>query len=168
MWVAGSLFVSVVASQNFYTIDVLLSEMPNASFREAVLRLGHQDARDMLRYLSSELNRLYFQMWNVLQVVLGFVVLRLVVRADAARAPRWTVAAMLVVVVLMFLWLAPAITALGRGLDFVPRDPPPATLARFGVLHAVYAVLEVAKGLAGIAVVAMLNRLEKREWSLAR
>lgn len=162
-WVAGSLIVSVVASQNFYTIDTLLSEMTNTSFRDVVLRLGPQDARDMLRYLSSELNRLYFQLWNVMQLVIGAVTLRLVWAAPVARAARWIVLAMLGVVMLMLLWLGPEITAVGRGLDFVPRDPSPPALERFGMLHAAYATLEVLKGIAGLVVAAMLARADGKE-----
>ena len=40
-----------------------------------VQKLGQPAARELLRYLSSELNRLYFQMWNVAQIVLGVAAL---------------------------------------------------------------------------------------------
>jgi hypothetical protein len=67
VWLAGTILVSVVAAQNFFTIDRLLAESPNATFMSLVERIGRSEARDLLRYLSSELNRLYFQMWNVTQ-----------------------------------------------------------------------------------------------------
>src|SRR6185503_4538755 len=60
-WLMGSICTSVVATQNFYTIDRLLAASPNDHFRSAVGQLGQPQARDLLRYLSSELNRLYFQ-----------------------------------------------------------------------------------------------------------
>ena len=64
-WLAGTVCTSVVATENFYTIDRLLAGSSNAAFSAAVQRLGPLEARDLLRYLSSELNRLYFQltMW---------------------------------------------------------------------------------------------------------
>src|SRR5207247_4279623 len=64
-WLAGTVCTSVVATENFYTIDRLLAGSPNAAFSAALQRLGPPEARDLLRYLSSELNRLYFQltMW---------------------------------------------------------------------------------------------------------
>src|SRR5688572_27965761 len=74
VWLAGTILVSVVAAQNFYTIERLLAESPNASFMSLVERIGRSEARDLLRYLSSELNRLYFQMWNVTQFVIGTLV----------------------------------------------------------------------------------------------
>ena len=156
-WLMGSLCTSVVATQNFYTIDRLLAASPNGHFTNAVAQLGQPLARDLLRYLSSELNRLYFQMWNAAQFVLGALVLWLASRAGSAhplytgRAAR-AVAAMLAIVVAMALWLTPAIVSLGRSLDFVPREPPPPGMQRFWVLHAAYTSLEMFKlAIGGVA-----------------
>src|SRR5215510_12447131 len=102
-WIAGSICTSVVATENFYTIDRLLTARANPAFASAVDRLGSPTGRDLLRYLSSELNRLYFQMWNVAQLVLGATALWLV----AGRARRG-VMAMLAIVVLMLAYLTPA------------------------------------------------------------
>ena len=75
MWIMGSICMSVVATENFYTIDRLLDGSTNVEFHRATQQLGHAPARDLLRYLSSELNRLYFQAWNVAQLVLGCLAL---------------------------------------------------------------------------------------------
>src|SRR5712691_1100635 len=64
----------------------------------------------------------------------------------------WGVVAMLASVVLMLVWLTPAIVSLGRSLDFVPRDPSPPGMQRFWVLHAAYTSLEMIKLVAGIVV----------------
>ena len=50
-WMAGTICVSVVATENFYTIDRLLAARANAAFASAVDRLGAVEARDLLRYL---------------------------------------------------------------------------------------------------------------------
>src|SRR5262245_63681358 len=128
-WIAGSICSSIVATENFYTIDRLLASSPNAAFAHAVQQLGQPQARDLLRYLSSELNRLYFQMWNAAQLALGALALWLV----AGRARRGVIA-MLAIVVLMLAYLTPAIVSLGRSLDFVPRDPSPPGMQRFWIL----------------------------------
>src|SRR5262249_8828385 len=128
-WIAGSIWTSVVATQNFYTIDRLLAASPNASFSSVVQRLGQPEARDLLRYLSSELNRLYFRIWNVAQIGIAALTLWLI----AGRTPRdvrlgrarTLVVGMLSVVVLMLVYLTPQIVSIGRSLDFVPRDPVP-------------------------------------------
>jgi hypothetical protein len=143
-WLMGTICMSIVATENFYTIDRMLAARANPAFASAVDRLGSPAARDLLRYLSSELNRLYFQMWNVAQLVLGATALWLV----AGRARRG-VMAMLAIVLLMLVYLTPAIVSLGRSLDFVPRDPPPSGMQRFWILHGAYTSLEMIKLLVG-------------------
>ena len=158
-WIAGSICSSVVATENFYTIDRLLAERSNAAFASAVDRLGSPQARDLLRYLSSELNRLYFQLWNWAQLALGFTALWLTWPSrDGASARlrkiRVAVVSMLAIVVFMLAWLTPAIVTLGRSLDFVPRDPAPQGMQRFWILHGTYTSLEMIKLVVG-AVVAL-------------
>jgi hypothetical protein len=162
-WTMGSICVSLVATQNFYTVDRLLESRPNAAFAAMVQKLGQPAVRELLRFLSSELNRLYFQMWNVAQVVLGVTALWLVSRRNAAgakadgSAPK-IIVGMLAVVVLMLLYLTPAIVSLGRELDFVPRDPAPPGMSRFWVLHAAYTSLEMLKLAAGLLAAALVAR----------
>src|ERR1700730_12040879 len=81
-WLAGTVCMSVVATENFYTIDRLLAGSPSAPFTALVHRLGRPQTRELLRYLSSELNRLYFQLWNVAQLVIGALVLWLIDRGQ--------------------------------------------------------------------------------------
>jgi len=156
-WLMGTVCTSVVATENFYTIDRLLAGSPNRSFTTAVQQLGQPQARDLLRYLSSELNRLYFRLWNVAQLVLGALILWLVIAAPrqdpvGARPAVRGVIAMLAIVVVMLVWLTPSIVSLGRSLDFVPRDPAPPGMQRFWVLHAAYTSLEMIKLLVGVWV----------------
>jgi hypothetical protein len=170
-WMMGSICMSVVATENFYTIDRLLATSTKAEFYAAVQTLGHMPARDLLRYLSSELNRLYFQMWNVTQLVLGALVLWLIGRgrarpttqgvqspqsrsavAGSAAFASKGVIVMLAMVALMLVYLTPQIVSLGRSLDFVPRDPAPPGMQRFWILHAAYTSLEMLKLLVGLVV----------------
>src|SRR4030095_15568504 len=89
-WIAGSICMSVVATENFYTIDRLLGSRANAAFGAAVDRLGAVEARDLLRYLASELNRLYFQLWNGAQIALGVLALWLLSGSAAPPLGRHT------------------------------------------------------------------------------
>ena len=154
-WTMGSICMSIVATENFYTIDRLLESSTKAEFYAAVQKLGQAPARDLLRYLSSELNRLYFQMWNIAQLVLGVLALWL-----AGRAPRirWGILTMLGIVVLMLAYLTPQIVSLGRSLDFVPRDPAPPGMQRFWILHAAYTSLEMLKLVVGLVVTSWMAR----------
>jgi hypothetical protein len=149
-WVMGTICMSVVATENFYTIDHLLALRANGAFAVAVDRLGSAHARDLLRYLSSELNRLYFQLWNWMQLGFGLLALWLLARRD--RAAWWAVVVMLSIVVVMTAWMTPAIVSLGRSLDFVPRDPAPQGMQRFWMLHAAYTTLEMIKLAVGVVV----------------
>ena len=155
-WIAGSICMSVVATENFYTIDRLLASSVNAAFGAAVDRLGAVEARDLLRYLSSELNRLYFQLWNGAQLVLGVLALWLI--AGSAKKVKWGIIAMLATVVLMLVYLTPQIVTQGRSLDFVPRDPAPPGMSRFWILHAAYTSLEMLKLVVGVVVATTLAR----------
>ena len=156
-WLAGSVLVSVVATQNFRTVDRLLDGSKNAAFNSAVGRLGQPAARDTLRYLSSELNRLYFRLWNVAQVVLGVLVFWLISGGPASRA-RIVIAGMLAISLLMLVWLTPQVTAVGRSLDFVPREPPSPSLRQFWILHGLYTSLELVQLLLGALAAVWIGR----------
>lgn len=165
-WIAGTIIVGVVASENFYTIDRLLAASANPTFMSVADRLGHVQTRDLLRYLSSELNRLYFQVWNVTQLGVGIVALWLL-GADRVHArARWGVASMLAIVAVMMTWLTPQIVSAGRSLDFVPRDPAPAALGRFWVLHGIYISLEGVKLVIGVIVSVSIARRASRHEAL--
>ena len=156
IWVMGTVCISVAATQNFYTIDRLLAG-GHPSFTEGVDRLGAPAARDVLRYLSSELNRLFFRYWNLFQIPLGGVTLWLVLPAGDRRL-RWLVGAMLGIAVVLTVVVTPPIVSIGRSLDFVPRDPPPPSLATFGILHAAYTSLEMLKAAMGICAAWWIGR----------
>jgi hypothetical protein len=89
----------------------------------------------------------------------SLIVLWLLWRNAAVARLRLGVVAMLALVVIMIVWLTPQIVTVGRSLDFVPREPPPQALARFGVLHGLYLVLESGKLLIGLIVTVLLARV---------
>ena len=144
-WLMGSLMMFVIAPTNFRLIDDLLASSSNASFHGIVERAGAVPARELLRYLASELNRTFFFRWNVAQVLLGLLALWLSPRADRDRLVWWLTLAATAIAVSLLGVLTPLITSLGRSLDFVPRSPPPAELGRFQSLHVGYTALELVK-----------------------
>ena len=159
MWLMGTIATSVVATENFYTVDRILKTGTKVEFYQDVFKLGHPQARELLRFLSSELNRLYFRIWNVAQLVLGPLALWLIWRrARPFGVADWGIVAMMAIVLLMLAYLTPAIVSLGRELDFVPRDPAPPGMSRFWILHAAYTSLEMVKLLIGAGVT----------WAIAR
>ena len=158
IWLSGSVFISVIATQNFYTIDRLIDKSPNDVFRVVVETMENPQARDLLRYLSSELNRLYFQYWNLAQLPVGIMALRLVSSIPRSRLATWGIVAMLCVVLFLMVFITPPILSIGRGLDFVPRIPPPPELRTFGLLHAAYSALTVVNVVLGVLVTLWLQK----------
>lgn len=159
VWLMGTVCVSVVAMQDFYTIDRLLADPGNATFAEMVEQIGHNQSRNFLRYLASELNRLYFRLWNFVQFGIGGFAFWLVLGIPQASRVKWLIVGMLVTVALLTLWITPQILLVGRSLDFVPRDPVPPNMRIFGFLHAVYTILEILKFATGVLGVIWIFRL---------
>ena len=154
----GTVAVAIVAAENFYTIDRLLKAAPNEAFALDVEKLGHDQARELLRYLSSELNRLYFQYWNFAQLGLGIVALWLGARVAGANKAKWAIVAMLGIVLFLTVLITPRIVSVGRALDFVPRVPLPDGLRTFGLLHATYTVFDGIELILGILATVWLVR----------
>jgi hypothetical protein len=158
VWLAGTVFSAVGAAENFYTIDRLLENSGNSVFQAAMTQLGSPLGREVLRYLSSELNRLYFQWWNIAQMAVLVLVLWLVRPLPHSRRALGGVIAMLVIVMFLTLALTPPIVSVGRALDFVPRDPPPPQLRTFGLLHAAFSVFTLINLVLGTLVTLWIQK----------
>lgn len=161
LWLMGTVAMAIVATQNFYTIYRLLDAKPNTEFAADVEKIGRDEAQDLLKYLSSELNRLYFQYWNFAQLAIGILALWLVVKSPAAKQSKWGIVAMLGIVLFLTGLITPQIVSVGRTLDFVPRDPPPPGMRTFGLLHATYTVMDGILLILGILVTRWLVRGEE-------
>ena len=158
-WLCGIVLVGFMAAENFWMIDRLLAASLHAAFHKDVAQLPVGEARAMLRYVASELNRFYFVWWGWTEAVLGLALLVMAVRLRNRRAAT-SVAAMLGLVAAMQLYLTPRIVELGRALDFVPREPPPPNLTEFGLLHAAYSLLDLVKLGVGVWTAVVLIRSE--------
>lgn len=151
-WVAVTACMWLAATGSFATVNRVLGR-PSPGFSEASRPLGQDQSRLVLRHLASEINRTYFGAYGWAQIVLGALLLALLVRQTPRDAGALgIVGAMLGVVLVLAFVITPQIVTLGRTLDFVPRDPPPPELARFGRLHGLYTVLDGAKLLAGFGL----------------
>ena len=89
VWLMGTVSVNVVATQDFYIIDRLLANPRSQTFASMVEQIGRSEARHFLRYLASELNRLFFQLWNLAQFGVGAAVLWLVLGIPQASKLKW-------------------------------------------------------------------------------
>jgi hypothetical protein len=159
-WLMGSLAIAFVATQNFRAVERLLrGASGRPELAERLERAGTAEARLLLRHLASEMNRFYFRAWGWSQLILALLVLAGMWGGGTEdRFARGAVLAMLGIVLLGVFYLTPEVVAIGRRLDFVPRDPSSPDVARFWRLHTAYTLLDLAKLGLGALVLIRLAR----------
>ena len=156
-WLAGTVLVGAMAAENFWIIDRLL-QSPSPSLQHDVAQLPPGEARVMLRHLASELNRFWFEVWGWIELALAVALLAMAFRALPKPSVLISLGIMLAIAVAMAFYLTPQIIAVGRPLDFVPREPTPPSLAEFGRLHAAYSVWDLGKLVIGIWMAVLFVR----------
>src|ERR1700747_3283126 len=72
-WLACGLFMAMVATQNFRSVDRLLAK-PSAPAAQQLAKLG-AEALMLLRYQVSEQNRWYFETWGIAEIAIGVALL---------------------------------------------------------------------------------------------
>jgi hypothetical protein len=158
-WLGATVFMWMVATKNFAVVERILAAR-SEGFAATSSNLKPEQLRLVLRYQASEVNRLFFEGWGMLQPPLAVVVMLLAWRSGSGR---WIVAAtalMLLITVFLQIYVVPETVRLGRILDFVPRDPPPPEAAPFWRLHHTYTGLDMLKFLSGLAVAFLLIKQE--------
>ncbi|MBZ5596637.1 MAG: hypothetical protein LAP39_30725 [Acidobacteriia bacterium] len=158
-WLAGCLFMDMVATQNFRSVDRLLAA-PSPQLAERIQSMGgHDAARMILRHQVAEQNRWYFETWEQVQMALGVAVFLVLLRGGGRN--RWMLAITLVmigIVLIMHFSLTPEITRLGRAIDFAPPGATSAERARFWKFHGAYSGSELLKLGLGVALAVLLVR----------
>lgn len=157
-WLTGSLLMWVVATENFRRVDQILVES-RPELKERIAPMKDGDARLMLRYLASELNRFYFRTWGAAQLFLGSLILALSWwdRSCDSRAQR-LVGVMCVLSAILFFLVTPQLVHIGRQVDFLSRMPAPPQMATFWRLHLAYTLADVVKVGLGVWVLSRLVR----------
>ncbi|MCC6265684.1 MAG: hypothetical protein IT169_19085 [Bryobacterales bacterium] len=148
-WLLGSLSMFFVATQNFQGVERVL-DAPSAKATPSLRLLGHEEARFLLRYQVSELNRFYFSVWERVQLVLGAGLTLLAWRWPWRKKIVLVPAILLLIVAATHWFMTPEITRLGRLMDFVPNARETATGQTFWRYHQIYSTLEVFKFLLGL------------------
>ncbi len=156
-WLAGTLFMWAVATQNFRLVDRLWSSPPPEA-AERIKPLAGGDARLLMRYQASEVNRLFFARWGWTQLAIAAVFTVLVFGLPPDRLLRATALLMLAIAAGLQFAVVPETVRLGRLLDFAARAAPPPEAAPFWRLHHAYTALDLVKLLLGIFAAARLVR----------
>jgi hypothetical protein len=151
-WITSTLCMWFAATRSFSTVESVLKRA-QPQFTEITKPLGEASTRVVLRYLASEINRTLFWGYGALQVALGATLFLLVWRQVPRRAlDLGVVITMLALALVLTVVITPLLVSIGRGIDFVPRNPPPAIMPRFWALHGAFTGLDGVKLLAGIGL----------------
>lgn len=141
-WAVGTLFMWFVATQNFAAVDRILAAPPS-TLQSMTAPLDPSHAREILRYEASELNRLYFDRWGYVQVLLALMAVALAWKGGRRLRAGILVAA--VIAVGLQFYVVPETIRIGRLIDFRPREPETAQQAAFWRLHHTYTGLDMLK-----------------------
>ena len=149
-WILGSLFMMFVATQNFATVDrVLTSAPPDAE--QMIQSLGTGPARDLLRYLAGEENQLFFSSWETAELLLGAALAGILFFGVHNKLLGGLAAGLLLLTALQHFQVTPEMIAMSRAIN-VQSAPP----GQFWKLHALYGGIEVLKLLIAVAIAAIL------------
>ena len=154
-WIAGSLFMILVATQNFRSVDRLLAAPGGAGAR--IDQMGRAEARTLLRYQVSEQNRWYFETWETIQLGLGATLVAVAWPGlSERRVFAVLAAAMFALLLLERFYLTPEIVRLGRMIDFTPLATPSPEREIFWRFHTAYSTVELMKLALGVFLSARL------------
>lgn len=163
-WLAGCVFMDMIATQNFHAIDRMLSS-PTGRVAKQIQDMGGPDqARILLRYEASEVNRLFFENWERIQLLLGFTLfLVLLFGGNAGKFSLFCAVAMLLIVVAERFIMTPMMIRLGRAIDFLPTGADSSDRAQFWTLHSAYSITEMLKiGIGVVLAVKLLLRSRRK------
>ena len=154
-WLLGGLFFLTIAMADLASGNFKVTKTENLRHAEKVFGgIADESERGLaLRYVASELNRFFFERYNVAHLVLTIALLALYVLDG--RRDRLVSGLLLFFFGLSLVFLfyfTPTLRDWGRQIDFVPRNPKPPEVVAFYRLHTVNVVLEMLK-LVGILVI---------------
>jgi hypothetical protein len=155
VWLGALVLSWAIATTNFRTVDRVLGAGSRPELQERLAPVPPATRREAFRHLAAEINRTLFAGFGAFQLGAGVVLLLLLWKAPGSL--RLLAAAVLGLVVLQ-LFLVSAITSLGRDIDFVARPLSSDVARRFGLLHGAFAVADLVKAGALVAMAALLAR----------
>ena len=147
IWSGGTVFMWMVAIKNFQIVEAIL-ETPTESFQGVASMFPVETLRLLMRYQASEVNRLFFESWGIIQIGISAMVARLTWQWGRRLYFATAIILLAICLVLQF-YVVPEVIRLGRIIDFISRqsDLPDVTL--FWRFHHIYTSLDIVKLLGG-------------------
>ena len=139
--------MDLVATQNFRTVSLVMGSLDVRAVDTARKAVADPEAlRLLLRYFAGETNRYLFEQWEWAELLLGLALLLVLVFGRTYQKFAISLCLlMLVVVAVQRFKVTPAITSLGRELEFSTTASH-----RFAAYHAAYGYLEIGKLVMGL------------------
>src|SRR5512133_2357357 len=121
VWLGGIIMMSVVATQNFRTVDrILLDPAPGAA--SELKAMGYETAKMLLRWEAGEQNRRLFEISETAQIALAMAgIFVLLFGSTEGKYALGLALLLLVLVIVQRFLLTPTMVSLGRLVDFVPH-----------------------------------------------
>jgi hypothetical protein len=152
--ILGGLFMIFVATQNFQTVDRVLSSPPQEA-AQMFQTLGHDNSRLLLRYLAGEENRLFFVTWELAEIALGIALTAILLFGLRSGLLAGLAGGMVIIALFQHFRVTPEMISAGRLIDF-GAGAGSAAYNQFWRLHGLYGVLDVVKLVLVIAVAGFL------------
>ena len=146
VWSGGTVFMWMIAINNFQIVEAIL-ETPTESFQRSASILPVETLRLLMRYQASEVNRLFFESWGIIQIGISATVARLIWKSGSRLYFVIAIIPLAICLVLQF-YIVPEVIRLGRIIDFIPRQSGLSEVTLFWRFHHVYTSLDIAKLLA--------------------
>lgn len=148
MWLGVSVFMDFVATQNFRTVSLVLGSLDVRAV-ETAKKVSDPDAlRLLLRYFAGETNRYLFEQWEWAELLLGLALLLVLLFCRTYQKFAMSLCLLMIIVVAAQRFkLTPAITDLGRELEFSNSAS-----RRFAAYHAAYGYSEIGKLALGLVM----------------
>jgi hypothetical protein len=153
IWLGVSVFMDLVATQNFRTVSLVMGSLDVRAVDTARKAVADPEAlRLLLRYFAGETNRYLFEQWEWAELLLGLALLMVLLFCRPYQKFALSLCLLMISVVLVQRFkLTPAITQLGRELEFSTSAS-----RRFATFHAAYGYSEIGKLVMGLLMAARL------------
>lgn len=157
-WLGAILMVALAAPAAFRSVDEVMSSPPPATAK-MIKDLGPTAVREVLHYQVGEANRLMFETWGIVQMVLaGLIFLLLLFFSTVGRPALGLSLGMLLLALLMQFVMIPRIVESGRDMRASLSARPAAVMERFRMLHLGFTTFEMAVVLLGAILLILLLR----------
>jgi hypothetical protein len=145
VWLGGGLLMDWLAAGGFRNVDRLIAR-PTPAAAAQIRTLGHEQARALLRYQVAEQNGMYFETWEIAQLIGGSLFfLYLLFGTAEKKFGLAVVLAMLLIVAAQRIVVTPELVALQGNMQLLPSEAAGSERDAFWILHSVYSGMEALK-----------------------